>query len=155
MSSVKDISEALLKIAYADKSDRIEMIAQLAKDFQSVPYSEIPQVQHELIKEIFEDLNEEISNTKTQEPTGEAQKTIIPKTTKAKPVVLKPEEIEVVEPKVVVEQPKVVIEEPKEIVPTPTPKPKPAPKVKPAPKPKPVVKPADDLSFLDNIDDAF
>ena len=35
MNSVKDISEALIKIAYADKTDRIEMIAKLAKDFQA------------------------------------------------------------------------------------------------------------------------
>jgi hypothetical protein len=153
MNSVKDISEALIKIAYADKTDRIEMIAKLAKDFQSVPYSEIPQVQHELIAEIFGDLSQEISNAKTQEPTGEVQKPVKTKTTKTKPVVLQPEEIEVVEPQVVVEEPKVVIEEPKVVVskPAPTPKPKPAPK----PKAKTVTKPADDLSFLDNIDEAF
>jgi hypothetical protein len=146
MNSVKDISEALIKIAYADKTDRIEMIAKLAKDFQSVPYSEIPQVQHKLIAEIFGDLSQEISNAKTQEPAGEVQKPVKTKTTKTKPVVLQPEEIEVVEPQVVVEEPKVVVSKP-----APTPKPKPAPK----PKAKTVTKPADDLSFLDNIDEAF
>ena len=89
MSSVKDISEALIKIAYADKNDRIEMMVKLAKDFQNVPYSEIPQVQQELIKEIFEDLNEEVSNDKIQQPSGEAQKPVKAKATK--PIVAKPQ----------------------------------------------------------------
>ena len=58
------------------------------------------------------------------------------------PVISQPQVIEVVEPKVVVEEPEVVIS-------TPT------PKVKRVAKPKAVAKPADDLSFLDDIDNAF
>jgi hypothetical protein len=224
MSSVKDISEALLKIAYADKSDRIEMIAQLAKDFQSVPYSEIPQVQHDLIKEIFKDLNQEVSNDKTQKPTG-TKKPVKDKATKAvavqkqlklsnlkegdmftfvlsqedlemgvddvvytfdakrgstyfykgdfgifhisenrevnlvtEPVVLQPKIIEVVEPKVVVEEPQVIVPTPVPVtvrVPAPVPKPVTVPKPKRTPKVKPAPKPVDDLSFLDDIDNAF
>jgi len=226
MSSLQDIADSLIRIAYTDKQDRYSWIPLLATKLKSVPSSEISNEQRELISEILDSLGEEVfyAQKAEAEAIGEAQKQAKSKKAKAtkavavqkqlklsnlnegdmfrfplseedlemgveevvytfdakrgstyfyksqfgtfhtlenrevnlvtEPVISQPEVIEVVEPKVVVkETPQVVIKKPEVVVPKPTPKAKPVAKPKPTPKVKP--QPAKDLSFLDDIDDAF
>jgi hypothetical protein len=185
MSSLQDIADSLIRIAYMDKQDRYSWIPLLATKLKSVPSSEISNEQRELMLEILDSLSEEIfyEQKAEAEAIGEVQKQAKPKktkVTKAVAVETQPQVIEVVEPKAVVEEaPQVIVEQPKVVVTTPTPKAKPTPtpkpqavqKVKPTPKPKPTPipkpvskakptpkakpKPADDFSFLDDIDSAF
>jgi len=120
MSSLQDIADSLIRIAYTDKEERYSWIPLLANKLKSVPSSEITNEQRLLISEILDSLGEEVfyAQKSEAEATGEAKKQAKPtkaKATKAVAVKPQPQVIEVVEPKVVVEEPEV-------IVPTPTPK---------------------------------
>jgi hypothetical protein len=156
MSKLKEISDELLLIAYADVQDRNSLLSDLSFKIANTPKSELSDNERVLILEIIDGLMVESflsKKEKDQTPQKEAKPTKA-KATKAVSVEPQPQVIEVVEPKVVVEEaPQVIIKEPEVVVPKPTPKAKPVAKPKPTPKAKP--QPAKDLSFLDDIDDAF
>jgi outer membrane biosynthesis protein TonB len=150
MSKLKEISDELLLIAYADVQDRNSLLSDLSFKLANTPKSELSDNERVLIMEIIDGfMVESFLSKKEKDETPQKQaKSTKAKATKAVPVEPQPQVIEVVEPKVVVEEaPQVIVEEPEVVVPTPTPKAKPTPKVKP--------QPAKDLSFLDDIDDAF
>jgi len=159
MSSLQDIADSLIRIAYMDKEDRYSWIPLLANKLKSVPSGEISNEQRELMLEILNSLGEEIfyAQKAEAEAIGEVQKQAKPKkakATKTLEVEPQPKVIEVVEPKVDVEEAtQVVIGEPEVVVPKTTPKAKRVAKPKPTPKAKP--QPIKDLSFLDDIDSAF
>ena len=104
MSSLKEISNMLIKIAYSDKNERPFMIKDLEKEFDALPVIEIPKEQQILIASILNELEKEslIGIDIDGLNKNKATKT---RTKKEKEVeVLKPtiEEINVVEPETVV-----------------------------------------------------
>jgi hypothetical protein len=158
MSSLKKISDILIKIAYSDKKDRPSMIKELEFEFDGLPTMEIPKEQQILIASILNELEKEslIGIEINDLDSNKAVKTRTKKTNEVeivKPVV---EEISVVEPETVIVNQEPIIDKGilskdellKEIARDKLENRK--TKVKPEPK-----KEEDAFSFLDNIDDAF
>jgi hypothetical protein len=146
MSSLKQISDMLIKIAYSEKKDRPSMIKELEYEFDGLPMIEIPKEQQILIASILNELEKEslIGIDINDLNSNKAVKTRTKKTEEVeivKPVI---EEISVVEPETVIaeKEPAIIIK-----------KQKVERKIKVKPEPK--KEEEDEFSFLDNIDDAF
>lgn len=123
--SVKEVSDELIKIAYSEKSDRYSLVQDLKSKLDKIPTSEIQQSEKVLISQILDDILND-----AKEPN------IAIKVVNKKPK--KETEIIVKEPEIIVEKPKpaVVVSEPQPTIEIPNPI-------------------DEDLSFLDDIDNAF
>jgi len=150
MSSLKQISDMLIKIAYSDKNDRPSMIKELEVEFDSLPSSETSIEQQKLIASILNELEKE-SLSYVEIDGLDKNKASKTRAKKLKEVeISKPsiEEIKVVEPEIVIveKEPEIInqeliIEKPKVERKT---------KVKLEPKEE-----EHELSFLDDIDNLF
>jgi hypothetical protein len=150
MSSLKQISDMLIKIAYSDKNDRPSMIKELEVEFDSLPSSETSIEQQKLIASILNELEKE-SLSYVEIDGLDKNKASKTRAKKLKEVeISKPniEEIKVVEPEIVTveKEPEIInqeliIEKPKVERKT---------KVKLEPKEE-----EHELSFLDDIDNLF
>jgi hypothetical protein len=104
MSSLKEISNMLIKIAYSDKNERPFMIKDLENSFDALPVIEIPKEQQILIASILNELEKE-SLIGIDINDLDSNKAVKTRTKKQKEVeILKPviEDINVVEPNTVV-----------------------------------------------------
>jgi hypothetical protein len=139
MSSLKQISDMLIKIAYSEKKDRPSMIRELEFEFDGLPMMEIPKEQQILIASILNELEKEslIGIEINDLDSNKAVKTRSKKTQLSQIVEPIAEKIEVIEPETVIveKEPEVLIEKTK---------------VKPEPK-----KEKEELSFLDDINNLF
>jgi hypothetical protein len=106
--SIKEVSDELILIAYADKIDRYSLVQDLKSKLDNIPTSEIQETEKVLILGILDDILEEVQEV-----------------TKPKVVAKKPKketEIVVEEPEIIVEKPNIpVISQPQPTIETPKP----------------------------------